>query len=228
MLFKGLPRNQRQKSQGATRLKHWSIERKINSSFAAALLMLSGIGGASYWSTNQLISMSGWVAHTHEVLQKFNVLLAQLSSAESEERGYIITGNTQYVDSFRLTIDSLNGDLGAIKQLTSDNPNQQQRLQTLHPLISKRLALLRNGIDLRRQKGFPAAQQFVAQGVGQTLSNDIRQIVATMIAEETRLLKIRSEQASITAHNTTFAVGMGGVFAFGLIPLASFVINRDV
>ena len=209
-------------------MKNWSIERKISGSFAAALLMLSGIGGAAYWSTNQLISMSGWVEHTHEVLKNLNVLLAQLSSAESGERGYIITGNTQYVDSFRLTIDSLNSDLGAIKQLTSDNPAQQQRLQTLQPLINQRSALLQKGIDLRRQKGFPAAQQFVAQGVGQTLSNNIRQIVATMIAEETRLLKIRSEQARLTAHNTTFAVGMGGVLAFGLIPLASFVINRDV
>ncbi len=80
----------------------WSIERRITTTFTVLLLVLGCIGALGYWNTTQLISTAGWVEHTHEVLKELEALLAQLSSAESGQRGYIITGNYQYLDSYSI------------------------------------------------------------------------------------------------------------------------------
>ena len=56
--------------------------------------------------------------------------------------------------------------MGHLKDLTSDNPNQQKRIQALEPLIERKLAELQSTIDLRRQGAVASANQVVLQGSG--------------------------------------------------------------
>jgi CHASE3 domain sensor protein len=120
----------------------WSIEKRINTGFAIALLVLGVIGGLAFWSTTQLISTAHWVAHTHQVIANLESLFADLSKAEAGQRGYIITGNEQYLEPYYLATASVNDTVREIRQLTSDNAGQQQRLQKLEPALEKRLVLL--------------------------------------------------------------------------------------
>jgi CHASE3 domain sensor protein len=68
----------------------WSIERKISSGFAIALLILGMIGGLAYWSTTQLISTARWVDHTHLVIADLESFLSDLASAEARQQGYYL------------------------------------------------------------------------------------------------------------------------------------------
>jgi diguanylate cyclase (GGDEF)-like protein len=206
----------------------WSIERKISSGFAIALIGLGVIGGLAYQSTTQLISTSQWVDHTYTVIDNLQSLLAYLSSAEAGQRGYIITGNDLHLESYYLATTSINRTISNIYQLTIDNSAQQQRLQALQPLMEKRLLLLREALDARRQGGFVAAQSLIEQDVGRQLASEIRQIVNAMLEEERRLLGIRSEQSRLTARNTIVVVGAGGLLALALVPFAGLTINRDI
>ncbi|BAZ20472.1 diguanylate cyclase with PAS/PAC and GAF sensors [Kalymmatonema gypsitolerans NIES-4073] len=206
----------------------WSIERRITTTFTILLLVLGCIGALGYWNTTQLISTAGWVEHTHEVLKELEGLLAHLLGAESGQRGYIITGNYQYLDSYYLSTHTINDKVNTIRKLTSDNSQQQQRIQALKPILEKRLMLLRETLTIRQQKGFQAAQQFIEQDVGRNLTNDIQRIVNAMISEENHLLNIRSKEANLTARSTILVVGTAGILALGLIPLAGTAINRDI
>ncbi|MBD1834462.1 diguanylate cyclase [Cyanobacteria bacterium FACHB-472] len=206
----------------------WSIERKISSGFAIALLILSLVGGLGYWSTMQLIAATRWVDHTHIVIENIESLLGHLASAEAGQRGYIITGNEQYLQPYYLATAAINDTANHIQKLTVDNSSQQQRLQVLQPALKQRVELLEAALEARRLGGLAAAQALIEQDVGRKLTSDIRQIVDSMLSEERRLLELRFQQSRHTARNTTVVVGLGGLLTFGLVPLASLKINRNV
>jgi diguanylate cyclase (GGDEF)-like protein len=206
----------------------WSIERRVSSGFAVALIGLSTIGGLAYWSTNQLIKTARWVEHTHQVITHLESLLAQLSSAEAGQRGYIITDNEPYLETYHLSTHSITATVQEIRELTRDNATQQERLQRLAPALKRRLTLLDEVLTAKEQGGFAAAQRLIEQDVGRELTSDILQTINAMLEEEHKLLALRLEQSQLTARNTLLVVGLGGLLAFVLVPLVGFTINRDV
>ncbi|MEH2453141.1 diguanylate cyclase, partial [Nostoc sp.] len=153
-----------------------------------------------------------------------------LSSLHPNQYGgcYIITDNQQDLDSYYLNASTVNSQVNTIRQLTSDNPVQQQRVQALEPLLKKRLILLQQTLNIRRLKGFELAQQHIKSDVERTLNDDIRQIINAMVAEENRLLKIRFDRANFSANITMLVVASGGILSFGLIPLAGTAISRHI
>ncbi len=81
-----------------------------------------------------------YVEHTNEVLRNVNVAARQLLTAESGERGFLLTGDASYLNSYTQARDNLPNTLATLRQLTSDNPAQIARLDELQPNIDARLA----------------------------------------------------------------------------------------
>src|ERR1700730_17213840 len=113
----------------------WSIGKKIGSGFGLALVMLTVVGAVSYDSTTKLIASAGWVQH--------------------------ITGEARYLEPYQGARDVVDQKLKRLRELTSDNPIQQKRLTAIEPPASSKFAELQETIDLRRTKGFAAAEQVV-------------------------------------------------------------------
>src|ERR1700722_17001729 len=137
----------------------WSIGRKIASAFGLALTLLLVVGAVSHDSTAKLIDSAQWVQHTHQVLTGLDEFVSALKDAETGQRGYVITGEPRYLEPYQGARDVADQKLKQVRELTSDNPNQQQRLTALEPLVAVKFAELRETIDLRKQKGFAAAAQ---------------------------------------------------------------------
>src|SRR5882724_3166544 len=137
----------------------WSIGGKIGSGFGLALVVLVIVGAVSYDSTNKLIDSAEWVRHTHEVLNGLDEVLSGMKDAETGQRGFIITGEARYLDPYLGARDLVDQKLKHVRELTSDNPSQQQRIAELGPVIATKFTEMQSIIDLRKGKGFtPAAQ----------------------------------------------------------------------
>ena len=141
----------------------WSIGRKIASAFGVALAMLIIVGAVSHDSTAKLVDSAAWVRHTHQVLAGLDEFVSAFKDAETGQRGYIITGEPRYLEPYQGARELADQKLKQVRELTSDNPNQQQRLTALEPLVVSKFAELQETIDLRKQKGFAAAEQVVSQ-----------------------------------------------------------------
>src|SRR5580700_4905467 len=81
-------------------LMKWSIGNKIASGFGLALAVLLVVGAASYDSTTKLSSSADWVRHTHLVLTDLDELLSAMKDAETGQRGYVITGESPYLEPY--------------------------------------------------------------------------------------------------------------------------------
>src|SRR4249920_1633222 len=126
-----------------------SLEKKIGVGLVAVLVLLLGIGFISYRSTADLIDREVRVAQTHQVRETIEHLPSLMEDLESTQRIDLLTGESQYLQSYREVGQSVEGALRDLTDLTSDNPTQQQHLLALRNLIDVRLTQLKSVIDLR-------------------------------------------------------------------------------
>src|SRR5882672_10487958 len=211
----------------------WNVGMKIGAGYGLALAILVAIGAASYQSTTKLTETSGWVAHTHQVLEKLDAVLSGMKDAETGQRGYIITGEERYLEPFRAAQETINQKVKTLRDLTRDNANQQRRLDILEPLIfgkEGKFAELLETIDARKDKanGFAAALQLVRTDKGKKVMDEIRKIIDEMTSEENTLLKMRAEEAQTSARNVTLTIVVGTLAAVIVLALAGFVITRNI
>lgn len=132
---------------------------KVAACYVLVGLIVGLVGLSLYGSVHEFINRAHWVNHTHQVLQVLDATIFHVKDVESEQRGYIITGNPAFLSSYREALQSLNKELTHLKQLTRDNPLQQAEIHKFETLIQKRVLLSRQAISTYQQKGFYAVQK---------------------------------------------------------------------
>src|SRR3984885_10468290 len=206
----------------------WSIGNKIASGFGLALAVLLVVGAVSYDSTTKLTRSAVWVQHTHEVITSLDELLSATKDAETGERGFVITGESRFLEPYNAASDVVDQKLKQVRDLTSDNPIQQQRLQALEPLVASKFTELQVVIDLRKTKGFAAASQEVLTDKSKNLMDAIRKLVNTMVSEETGLLDKRSAVEKDRAHRTVLTITLGCVISFVVLGVVGALLTRNI
>jgi PAS domain S-box-containing protein len=197
-----------------------TVDRGLLGGVGLVLAVLLVSAAVTYRNTWQLDEDARWVVHTHQVQDLTAEVLLDLVDAETGERGFLITGKDGFLQPYDDALTRLDERLARLKQETEDNERQQVRIQQLRGMIASELALLKQGIDIRR-KSADEARAFTAGGKGKKQMDAIRVLVAQMKLEENRLLEDR-ERRSKRAYQV--AVGTGIVTALaGLASVAAFV-----
>jgi len=186
-----------------------SLEKKIAVGLGAALIFLFGIGFASYWSTTDLINREVRAAQTHQVRETIEHLLYLMEDVEDKQRLDLLTGENQYLQSFREAAHSIEEVLHNLTDLTRDSQIQQEHLLALRRLIDLRMAQLKETIDLRNTGRIEANEQIVSQHAGKETMDKILMVLSKMRDQEQVLLIKWSKQADGAAL-FTLALIVGG------------------
>ena len=152
-----------------------------------------------------------WSIHTHEVLEKIESFLSGMKDAETGQRGYLLTGRDEYLEPYGTAVQTVPVQLEELRKLTSDNPSQQSRIETLRALMNEKLAILQESIELRRTRGFDQAIDVVSTDRGKQIMDRIRVVIQAMKADELSLLDRRNQTRLATARLLilTMASGVG-------------------
>jgi PAS domain S-box-containing protein len=188
-----------------------SLEKKIGVGLVAVLVLLLGIGLISYRSTTDLIDREVRVAQTHQVRETIEHLLSLMEDLESTQRIDLLTGESQYLQSYREVGLSVEEALRDLTDLTSDNQTQQQHLLALRSLIDLRLVQLKNVIDLRDTRRIEANELKARLHVGKETMDKIKMALGEMRDQEQVLLTNSSKQA-VRAASFTLSLIIGGTF----------------
>jgi methyl-accepting chemotaxis protein len=213
----------------------WNVGTKIGTGYGLALAILIAIGAVSYHNSVLLTDTAGWVAHTHQVLERLEDVLSTLKDAEAGQRGYLITGEERYLEPYKAARASIDQKLkgsnpDALRTLTKDNPNQQRRLDALEPLVDSKFAELMETIELRKdkEKGFDAALKVVLTDKGKNVMDEIRRKLGEMRDEELTLLETRSSEAKSSSETTKSTIVFGTLAAFVVLAIAAILITRNI
>ena len=125
----------------------WTVEKKIAVGFGLLLAILLVVGFVSYRNTRKLIRDSNLVAHSHEVLDELEGTLSAVKDAETGQRGFIITGDEEYLRPYDAALPAIGRRLMRLKELTEGDTSQRLKLAELESKIADRLALINDSID---------------------------------------------------------------------------------
>jgi len=165
--------------------------------FALTLaVLLAGVGVADR-NTRRLADANAEVARTYEVLNGLEKLLSTLKDAETGQRGYIVTGNPEFLQPYDEALTRVEAEYDAVRGLTAGDPAQRERLIPLRQHMDAKLAELKRTIDLRRT-GPDAAVAIVKGGRGKAEMDAVRAVVAAMVADERQLMAGRADRAATT------------------------------
>jgi len=206
----------------------FSIGTKIAIAFSVVLILLLAIAIITFRNLSKIEQDNTWVVHTQEVLKTINLLQSSLQDTETGGRGFIITGKESYLEPYDAGVASCMVDLKQLKELTSDNPTQQQHCGNLEKLIPKKLAELARTIELRRSTGFNAAMEVVLSDKGKKVMDDIRAVLNSMTGEEAMLFEQRTLETVNSQENAKIPIYITLIVAFVVVILLIIFLTRNI
>lgn len=149
-----------------------------------------------------------------------------MKDAESSQRGYLLTGDSQYLDLYKAAVAAVPGELSTLHALIADQAALRAPVAALSTLIPEKLSELQDTVNLRQNEGFQAALSVVETNRGKYAMDDIRRIGDNLQDDVyTELLRgIRDRQQEGSRTRLTSALGAALLFAF--LILATIDIGR--
>ncbi|WP_414529108.1 response regulator [Nodularia chucula] len=207
---------------------NWKIRTKIAAVFSLSLAILITIGLISYYSTNQLIAASLKEKHTYEVLSQLEELETQIIYAETGQRGYVITGEQRYLEPLINAEKALEKSLNQLDLLIVDNLEQQVRLDKLPPLINRKIAMMKNFIDIRDNQSWELVQKAILTDQGKDLMDEIQTIIEEMENTENLLLQDRCRKAELAGKRTINSITYSIPLVSVILTLIGWLLTRHI
>lgn len=204
-----------------------TLRSKITAGLVTALLVLV-VGGASYYAVRRSTRAAAAVSHTDSVLVEREKLLSALKDAETGARGYLLTGDTTFLEPFNGAQEELDSSLHRLRVLTTDNPIQQKRLDTLESVGNESVRMSRQIVRYRRNNETSIAYALIGTGQSQGVMGHAQSILGDMETDEQALLKRRTTQQAETQFFALAVIAIGSAIAFLLSLVVNRMIRRDV
>ena len=202
--------------------------KQIAGGFGLASAILVLIGLFSYRETRVLIEQTNQVRQTEEKINRLESLLSSIKSVETGQRGYVLTGQQLYLEPYKTALKKIGPKLEELKNLTADKPEQQKQIYKLQPLITKKLAELKQTIELRQNKGMNAALQVILTNRGQNLMDDIRLLIRNTQKQNQDLLKQQLKATEASANNTILTLAIAIVMNLSVLTVVYYFIYREI
>jgi signal transduction histidine kinase len=187
--------------RSAGTLPRYRVPRRLTTgaiASAAVLLFIVFLAGfaVSYRAMQTVLRNEALRAHTDLVLRELDATLASAKDAESAQRGYLLTGRSAYLRPYHSAVVALAQHIRVLRELTADNPRQQQLWRQLEQNVNLKLAELRETIAARNAHGSAAAVALVLTDRGKNIMDALRANLDAMDAEEDRIHQERTAESA--------------------------------
>ncbi len=194
-------------------------------SLSFALLVLISV--ASVFLLAKAREDSAWVAHTLEVENQISLAQLEMRRAESSERGYLLTGQPEFIDEFERSAAQVPTMLQRLRKLVADNPVQRPLIDQTVPLAEARIAKFRELIALAQSDRAEEARIAVRDSNGRDAMNQFASYMAAMRAEENKLFAARTAAADRSQSLTSIVTATGSGLVLVLAGLSIFLVRRS-
>ncbi len=193
-----------------------------------AALILLGMAGMFFRNWTEYRRASAKSDHSREVLNSVQRLFSTVQDAETGQRGYLLTGEEQYLAPYYEAIQIASGEMAKLKGLLNRPQDQPSDSARLSALLDKKLAELHQTIALRRTQGFDAALKIVLNNWGEQLMNQIRQLCGQIQNREYAALIAGTRSEEDYAQATQLGMIAGSLILFIFLIATSIMTNRAV
>jgi PAS domain S-box-containing protein len=197
-------------------------------SLAFALIVVLLIAFLSYRSWAAFDRRTSELKVAEEVSAAVDGILSSLKDAETGERGFLLTGEDDYLEPYvkaRVDVPVL---LKRLEKVASERPEQGGRIEGLKPLITERFADFEQTIQLRRNDSLDDALAVIRTGRGKAAMDRIRAICSDIQRVTNQHVALYSERADSNANDLGLIAVAGSASLFLLLILATLTIQQGI
>lgn len=196
--------------------------------FVISVAVLFFVAGISFKHVSQLNKSQKLEAHTYEVKLELEKFFSAMKSAETNNRGYVITKDSTFLQSVENSKKELFQNIKAIKNLTKDNPKQLEHIIQIEKITKERLYILQKLVQISTEKSTqdPEFQRYFIEGRNKMDSINLQ--IADMTRHETELLEERKLMTKKDMMITPIIIYIILLLALLMISLAFIKIYRNL
>ncbi len=120
----------------------------------------------------------------HEVVTALQDMLISLQRAESSRRGYIISSEKEYIQSYNMAVEAVKQSISYLRRVDVQRMYQVQFIDSLESVINGRIALLKSSIEFSMSNELSDSTQAAQTNQGRDLMTSIRTTVLALLVEK--------------------------------------------
>lgn len=214
-------------------LNNLSIGRRLALSFAIVISIFLAVGWAALHTAKNLAEADEWNTHTYKVLGTATALLDAMVNMETGSRGYLLGGEDRFLEPWNAGLQNFDAAWKEAKQLTSDNPSQQKRLEDIKTRhiefkgVSEAMFAHRKAVNAGTKTVVDLNKEF-AIGRDKAAMDAFRGLHAEFDKAERDLLVVRYAAAETQRKLNRNAIVGGSALALIVASLLGYWITRSI
>ena len=202
------------------------IEARIGVGLGLVALLAVIIGVTAYRSATRFVESAGQEMQINYVERQLEALLSQLTDVEAGARGYVITGDEQYLQQYRAAAATVGQSIAELRPFLDSS--QQQQLDSLQPLVAQEVSLSQQAIDARSAGGLEAGAAVIQKLNDRAIADAIPRIIREMKAEELQLFQQYEGEEHGSGHDTMRSFEIMTALVVALLAAIAYLFRRDV
>ena len=196
----------------------------------AYLLAILGVGYLLFTTFINMESANRETVAVKQVLDRrllFENLHNKIRAIETGERGYVITGDEDFLDDYYKGMTGLRKDTNSLRKLQTIEPAIATAIDSLQLLISKKITLVTNLVDVKRRYGYDSVRAIILQKKGKLLSDKIDTSLSSLEGKDMVLLQEANEKRAAFAKAISQRIFLLAVVFMIILLFTYYTIDKD-
>ena len=204
---------------------------KVAAGFGLALVFLAALAWFGYFIPRRFIALTEKRRESVQVVEHLAAFLSLMKDVETGQRGYLLTGQEEYLEPYRVAREASRRELSELRVLTAGQTGSAKLLAVLEDLARRKISELERTIALRRgdpEHGLAEALEIVRSGEGKRLMDQIRSAVEEWQAAEAARRDAAAGAADTAARRLLWLSSLLGPVALLLVAGSGWIVLRDL
>jgi len=202
-------------------------EKRFQLYYILVAIILASVLAIFYYNNLKVKSTSDSTELAQEILRKNDNVLLDILDIETGVRGYIISENNLFLETFNNAVIAMDRNLEAFSVLTKDNPKQSNQVASLKLKAAEKLILIRKLLDDRNTNLLKESEKIDILKKGKIITDEIKDIISDINYDEYNSLKQRKMENEDSSENAEMLFFLLLILIFVIFTLV-FVIVKNL
>jgi CHASE3 domain sensor protein len=205
-----------------------TLGRRVAGLLTLAIVLLLASNLATFVMIQRTAQFNDEVEKAQMMRRSTRTVLIRLIDAETGQRGFLLTGNTEYLTIHSEASRDLPDMLDELTELSRDDTDVASRVDHLRELAEAKDAELERTIDMARTGRLGQALSVVRSNEGKATMDAFRQEAASIDEILQTRMQFRTRQSEWSNSVTVLASAIGGLLILALAGVSAWLIRRYV
>ena len=196
--------------------------------FIGAGLLLATSITITYWVGLVALQSNRQLGEERQIIEGLHQTLSSLKDAETGYRGYLLTGESTYLESHNSAQLEIQEHLRRLRQYARSGMLAAAEVDKLEALTHRLLGLFEAGTRIRNERGPSVAAELVSSAEGKDLMDEGRRQVAHLVTQEQRRFAESGHRTAVATFIRTTTFIATGLLNLGFLFWIYLQLKREI